>query len=255
MSAVTTIAVGWLGWAAWASTSMNAAASSTNSARHLGWAEGAPGLPGVIEGEQQSREPAGGLDRRSRIALVLGGVALLVHPVLALVVVAWWGKGRLARRRVRLAHVAARRAAVPEVADLFVVALSAGLTVRGAILGVAEVVSGPLSDDLRMAGRGLAQGDSIRRVLDQWSESEHPLEPIGAALAAADRSGSAATPLLARCADQQRELARRRAEALVRRLPVRLLGPLVLCILPALMAATFGPLAIVSFRQLGDAVP
>ncbi|MFZ1638513.1 MAG: hypothetical protein WAT56_12125, partial [Candidatus Microthrix parvicella] len=61
--------------------------------------------------------------------------------------------------------------------------------------------------------------------------------------------------LLARCADQQRELARRRAEALVRRLPVRLLGPLVLCILPALMAATFGPLAIVSFRQLGDAVP
>ena len=81
------------------------------------------------------------------------------------------------------------------------------------------------------------------------------MEPIGAALAAADRSGSAATPLLARCADQQRELARRRAEALVRRLPVRLLGPLVLCILPALMAATFGPLAIVSFRQLGDAVP
>jgi hypothetical protein len=36
---------------------------------------------------------------------------------------------------------------------------------------------------------------------------------------------------------------------------VRLLGPLVLCILPALMIATFGPLALVSLRQLSTTVP
>ncbi len=74
-------------------------------------------------------------------------------------------------------------------------------------------------------------------------------------LALAERTGAASVPVLARCADQQRELARRRSEEQIRRLPVRLLGPLVLCILPALMVATFGPLALVSLGQLGAAVP
>lgn len=193
--------------------------------------------------------------RSARRWLIAAAVALAVHPMLALLVGAWWGQRRLAGRRGRAAERAARSAAVPEVADLFVVALSAGLTVRSALVGVADVAPGALADDLRGARRALGRGESVGDVLSVWRSSTHPLAPVGAALGAAERTGAASVPVLARCADQQRELARRRSEEQIRRLPVRLLGPLVLCILPALMVATFGPLALVSLAQLSDTVP
>ena len=182
-------------------------------------------------------------------------VALAVHPMLAIGVALWWGRRRMAGRHRLAAERAARFADVPEVADLFVVALSAGLTVRSALLGVADVAPGPLAADLHCARRSLGRGESVSAVLGAWRSSDHPLAPLGAALGAAERTGSSSLQVLARCADQQRELARRRSEEQVRRLPVRMLGPLVLCILPALMIATFGPLALVSLRQLGTAVP
>ena len=182
-------------------------------------------------------------------------IALVVHPLLAIGVALWWVRGRLAERRRLAAGRAARFADVPEVADLFVVALSAGLTVRSALLGVADVAPGALAPDLRSARRALGRGDSVAGVLGAWRSSDHPLAPLGAALGAAERTGSSSLSVLARCADQQRELARRRSEEQIRRLPVRMLGPLVLCILPALMIATFGPLALVSIGQLRTAVP
>ncbi|MEZ5383690.1 MAG: type II secretion system F family protein [Microthrixaceae bacterium] len=227
MSPAVVLSFAWLAWAAWSVGALKGQASRA--------------LPPA------ARHPW----------VVVGGVlvALAIHPVLALVVGAWWLRGALARRRRAAAVVAARWAAVPEVADLFVVALSAGLTVRTAVVGVAEMAPGVLGADLTAARRRLAQGATLVDALRPWRTEEHPLDPVAAALGAADRSGAAAGPVLARCADHQRELARRRAEEQVRRLPVRLLGPLVLCILPALMVATFGPLAVVSLRQLGGAVP
>ena len=190
--------------------------------------------------------------RRWVIAAV---VALAEHPMMTSGVGVWWPRRHLAERRRRPNEQAARFADVPEVADLFVVALSAGLTVRSALLGVADVAPGALASDLRSARRSLGRGESVSEVLGAWRSSDHPLAPLGAALGAAERTGSSSLPVLARCADQQRELARRRSEEQIRRLPVRLLGPLVLCILPALMIATFGPLALVSLRQLSTTVP
>ena len=75
--------------------------------------------------------------RRWVIAAV---VALAVHPMLAIGVGVWWTRRHLAERRRRANEQAARFADVPEVADLFVVALSAGLTVRSALLGVADQI-------------------------------------------------------------------------------------------------------------------
>lgn len=245
----------WLAWAGWVAASSFVQPASVASARLVSVLDGS--APGVSSAQSGAAPTTGrsNQQKRARRALALALVALLVHPFLALIVAGWWVRGLVSHRREAAASQAARLAAVPEAADLFVVALSAGLTVRNAVHGVGEVAPGPLAVDLRAAGRSLSQGDSVACVLARWSGSDHPLAPVGAALAAADRSGAAATPLLARCADQQRELARRSAEAQVRRLPVRLLGPLVLCILPALIVATFGPLVVVSLQQLGEAVP
>lgn len=230
MNAAVAVAVAWGVWAFW-----NVGTGQTPDRR------------------RSAEEVARQRSRRRWVTAVV--VALAVHPVLAIVIAGWWVRRRLAARRSLIAVRAARAAQVPEVVDLFVVALSAGLTVRSALLGVAEVAPGALADDLRSARRGLRSGESVAEVLGAWRTSGHPLAPLGAALGAADRTGSSSLSTLARCADQQRELARRRSEEQVRRLPVRLLGPLVVCILPALVVATFGPLALVSLRQLSTAVP
>jgi len=241
MSPAAAVGAAWMAWALWVVASRRSRPGAPAAERH-------PGDP-------TGGAPEEGRRRLARRTLAVGAVAFVVYPPAALVVAAWWARRLVVARRRVVARDAARCAAVPEVADLFVAALSSGLTVRHALLGVADVTPGPLADDLRVAARSLRRGDSLVRVLSVWSGADHPLAPVGAALGAADRSGAAATPVLSRCADQQRELARRAAEAQVRRLPVRLLGPLVLCVLPALIVATFGPLAVVSLQQLGSVAP
>jgi tight adherence protein C len=58
---------------------------------------------------------------------------------------------------------------------------------------------------------------------------------------AAARLGSPLSDLLVTQADSLRLVARRRAEARARRLPVLMLFPLTFCVLPALLIVFLGP--------------
>jgi tight adherence protein C len=61
------------------------------------------------------------------------------------------------------------------------------------------------------------------------------------ALLASDRLGAPVGPVLARLAAEERTALRRQAEAHARRVPVRLLFPLVFLILPAFVLLTVVP--------------
>ena len=61
------------------------------------------------------------------------------------------------------------------------------------------------------------------------------------ALLASDRLGAPVGPVLARLAEEERTALRRRAEAHARRIPVRLLFPLVFLVLPAFVLLTVVP--------------
>ena len=61
------------------------------------------------------------------------------------------------------------------------------------------------------------------------------------ALIASDRLGAPVGPQLARLAAEERAAVRRRAEAHARRVPVKLLFPLVFLVLPAFVLLTVVP--------------
>lgn len=191
--------------------------------------------------------PSPGLDRRAGVALGVGAPLLLAEARLAPVaVLAVWALGATRERRRRAAR---RRVLVAELADgipLLQLAVAGGLTVRAAIAEVAPWLAGPLGAELRRA-LVVAERSALADALDQLGErAGPPARPLAAVLAAADRYGAPLDRPLAQLAFDARLTARRLAEEEARRVPVRLLFPLVAGVLPAFVLLTIVPLLVSS---------
>ena len=158
--------------------------------------------------------------------------------------------GRSTRRRTE----AAIADAVPDVVDLFAVAIASGLNTRLALRAVAEQAPpGPLTDALRRAEHrvgttGARLADTVERLPDELASEA--VRPLTAAITDAERYGAALAVTLDRLADDARRTRQRRAEEQVRRIPVKLLFPLVTCILPAFGLLTVAPLIAGGLRAL-----
>lgn len=156
---------------------------------------------------------------------------------------------RIRRRRRRAAVVAA----VPDLVDLFAVAIGAGLNVRLAVEAVARrAPAGPVTDELRRVAEAAAAGGRLADALEQVPArlGVDDIRPLVAALVDAERYGSALGPSLDRLAEESRRRRQRRAEEVARRVPVKLLFPLVTCVLPAFGLLTVAPLIAGGLRAL-----
>jgi len=188
----------------------------------------------------------------------VGGVILAVLvplPVLPLAAVpagamAWAVPAVAARRRQNRAH-AAVASDMPEVVDLLVLGVGAGLSVRQALEAVARRSRGPLAVHLRTVTADVARGRRLADALDDLAaRAGDSVRPLVAALVSAERYGAPLGPALDRMADEVRGLRRRRAEEAARRVPVKLLFPLVACILPAFALLTVAPLIAGALKTL-----
>lgn len=170
----------------------------------------------------------------SAVAVVLGPVIGVAAAAGVVVSLCWWER-RLPQRRE-----AEVRAVLPDVVDLFRLAVGAGLSVHEAVEVVApsalEPVGGSLQEVCRRVELGVRLGDALV-ALDDLGDGARSLQ---SALTAAARYGAPLGAALDRVVVDARMLRRRRAEEHARKLPVKLLFPLVLCVLPA-----FGLLAVV----------
>jgi len=144
-------------------------------------------------------------------------------------------------------------AGIADLIDLFAVAVGSGLNVRLAVEAVARrAPPGRLAEELQAVGRDAAVG---RRLADRLEEAPvrlgvDALRPLVAALVDAERYGSALGPSLDRLADEARRSRVRRAEEAARRIPVKLLFPLVTCVLPAFGLLTVAPLIAGGLRAV-----
>jgi tight adherence protein C len=186
------------------------------------------------------------------IAGVLATAALLVAPPLAVLVIAGTA--------VRARHVAARTrhraeravtTVLPDVVDLLALATSAGVALPIAHPLVAARVPGPVGEALHAAAAAAAAGDAradaLVRALTPLGDGARRLADV---LADHLRYGLPLGPGLDRLGAELRLHRRRRAEQDARRVPVRLLGPLVACVLPAFALLTVVPLLAASLRAL-----
>ncbi len=193
---------------------------------------------------------------------VAGSLCLSVAAALSGACLLWidavvWGRSspRSARRaspRVRLGRRGDDNAlhAVPTI-DLVTVVLGSGGTVGEALRVVARdgppAIRSEVAALVERARRGQPMVDVLLVLPETMGEAYRPLSD---ALLSAERDGAPVGTLLVRLADEARHLRRRRTEAEARRLPVRLLFPLVACALPAVVIGAVLPLALVSFQRL-----
>jgi tight adherence protein C len=158
----------------------------------------------------------------------------------------------VAEHRSRTAMAAAVEREVADVVALVGLAVSSGCNLPGALEAASQHSGGQLADALRgaiaNARRGARLADALEALPATLGEG---VRPFVAALVSCDRYGAALGPTLDRLALDVRTAARQRAEAAARRLPVRLLFPLVTCILPAFGLLTVAPLIAGSLRGLG----
>ena len=197
-------------------------------------------------------DPSPLLAERVGLALLAAGALVLLRPVAAIpaALVGWALPVLRARRQVR-DRQAAIDAGLPEVVDLLLLATSAGLGLRQAVAAVAARAEGPLAAVLARAVADTDQGRRLADALDDVPQRAGEItRPLVGVLLASERYGAPIGPGLERLADEVRADTRRRAEAAARRVPVKLLFPLILCILPAFGLLTVAPLIASAMQAL-----
>jgi hypothetical protein len=144
------------------------------------------------------------------------------------------------RRHERAADAVMARE-VPVVLDLLGVAVGAGCTPYLAVEVAARWSPAPVAVAFADVLRTCALGLDFESALDGVARAAPRLRPLADALLATDRLGVPVGPVLARLAEEDRTTLRRAAEAHARRIPVRLLFPLVFLVLPAFVLLTVVP--------------
>ena len=190
--------------------------------------------------------------RRLGAAVLAGVIVLPIAPVAALpaALLAWAVPGMRAGRAEQRRR-AALAADLPDAVDLLALAVGAGLTVHLAVAHVARRGSGPLASELTRIVDEVALGRRLADALDELPErAGEAVRPLVASLVASERYGAPLAAGLERLADEVRRDRRRRAEEAARKVPVKLLFPLVTCTLPAFGLLTVGPLIASAVRSL-----
>lgn len=140
---------------------------------------------------------------------------------------------------------------LPETVDLLSVAVAGGLTVPMALQAVGDRVDGVVATALRDCLTSARHGQRLADVLEQVpAQTGDAVRPLIRALLSAERYGTPIADALGRVAADLRVERRRYAETHARRLPIKLLFPLVVCILPAFVLLTVIPILAASLSAL-----
>lgn len=149
------------------------------------------------------------------------------------------------------AALVAALAALPDAVDLLGIAARAGLPALAALGAVASRAPPPWGEAMAAVVDRAERGERLVDALDELparcGEVAHPLRAV---LRAAADDGADLPAALDRLAADTRDLRRRRAEEAARRLPVRLLFPLVACSLPAFALLSIVPILAGALRAL-----
>jgi tight adherence protein C len=130
--------------------------------------------------------------------------------------------------------------------DLLTISVEAGLSLNAAIAQVVQNVPGVLSQEfarmLQEIQLGVPRSEAFRNLADRTDVEE--LNSFALAMIQADVFGVSIASVLRTQASQLRIKRRQTAEAKAQQTPVKIVFPLILCILPALFVIIIGPGAI-----------
>jgi tight adherence protein C len=140
---------------------------------------------------------------------------------------------------------------LPELIDLVVVTVEAGVGFSGSLRIASERLGGPLGDELRIAMQeqrmGLTAAEAITNML---ARAETPaMRSFVRAVVQGEALGASIADIMRNLAIEMRKRRRAHAEERAQKAPVKLLFPLVFLIFPAMFIVLLGP-ALILVKQL-----
>lgn len=135
---------------------------------------------------------------------------------------------------------------LPDAMDLLTISVEAGLGFDSAMAQVARNTEGPVSEEfarvLTEMQIGMGRSQAMRTLGDRTTLSE--LRGFANAMVQADAFGIPVGQVLRIQSQEMRVKRRQRAEEKAQKVPVKIMVPLIFCILPTLFISVLGPAAI-----------
>jgi Flp pilus assembly protein TadB len=197
------------------------------------------------------------------LVVAFGGLstllAVLFAPPLSWVVWALLGAGAgFAAPALLALHLAQERQeslrrTLPDILDMLVVAVEAGLGFEAALAQVVRNGRGPMVGEfarvLHEMQIGRPRVDALREMAARTTVTE--LRAFASAVVQATTLGIPMGKVLRQQSAEMRMRRRQRAEEAAQKVPVKILFPMVFCIFPALFVVVMGPAAIKIMQAFG----
>ena len=135
---------------------------------------------------------------------------------------------------------------LPDSLDLLTICVEAGLGIDAAFQRVTEKQTGPLVDELRQMLREIGLGKTRRQAfIDLAGRTDiDDVRSFTSAVLQAEQLGSSLAHTLRVQSQRLRVRRRQRAEQQARRAPVKMVFPLVFCLMPSLFIFILGPIIV-----------
>jgi tight adherence protein C len=141
---------------------------------------------------------------------------------------------------------------LPDALDLLTISVEAGLAFDAALKQVATNTTGPVAEEfarvLAEMQVGASRTEAIRALGERTNVDE--MRAFATAMVQADAFGIPIADVLRVQSKESRVKRRQRAEEMAQKIPVKILFPLVFCILPCIFIIVIGPAVLNVVDQL-----
>ena len=184
--------------------------------------------------------PGSVVDEEKLLICLLGVALFYVQP-------ASWLRTVLKKRHASIVK------ALPFVLDTLTLSVEAGMDFISALQRNCTAAKlDPLNEELLRMTKEIQVGSSRKTALKNMSDrvGQSDLKQVANALIQADELGVSVGAMLRIQSDQMRARRFDRAEKLANEAPVKMLGPLMLCIFPAVFIILLGPLLVLALKGM-----
>jgi tight adherence protein C len=181
-----------------------------------------------------------------------GSILFAVVAAIAVAAAAWYAPVYYVevKRRDRMEKVDKQ---LPDMIDLLVVTIEAGLGILASMRVASETMSDPLGQELRLTLQEQRMGLSVNQAIESLGKrADAPnMRIFVRALTQGERLGVSIGTTMRNLSVEMRKRRKAMAEERAQKMPIKMLFPLIFCIFPALFVVILTPMIINIVEALG----